>query len=105
MAGAPASEGSPALSETSPRSSDESTLPGVFGLVDTAIARIEAVMLAAGRLVYVGPPDGAPDFFGARDLPAVYRALAEGDAARFARRLEASSLYREHVLDRLEPGR
>ena len=43
MAGAPASEGSPALSETSPRSSDESTLPGVFGLVDTAIARIEAV--------------------------------------------------------------
>ncbi|MCA9550127.1 MAG: ABC transporter ATP-binding protein [Myxococcales bacterium] len=64
-----------------------------------------AVMLAAGRLVYVGPPDGAPDFFGARDLPAVYRALAEGDAARFARRLEASSLYREHVLDRLEPGR
>ena len=51
MAGAPASEGSPALSETSPRSSDESTLPGVFGLVDTAIARIEAVMLAAGVLL------------------------------------------------------
>ncbi len=39
------------MSETSRRSSDESTLPGVFGLVDTAIARIEAVMLAAGVLL------------------------------------------------------
>jgi len=38
------------LSETS-RSSDESTLPGFFGLVDTAIARIEAVMLATGVLL------------------------------------------------------
>jgi ABC-type multidrug transport system ATPase subunit len=61
-----------------------------------------AVMLARGRLVYVGPPYEAPAFFKARDLPAVYRALAEGDAAAFARRLEASALYREHVTARLE---
>jgi TRAP-type C4-dicarboxylate transport system permease small subunit len=40
------------LSEsTTQKNSAESNLPGVLGLVDTAIAKIEAVMLAAGVLL------------------------------------------------------
>ncbi len=36
---------------TTSRNTAESDLPGVLGLIDTAIARIEAVMLAAGVLL------------------------------------------------------
>lgn len=60
-----------------------------------------AVMLAKGRLVFVGPPRAAPGFFEVEDLPAVYRLLSSADAAGWARRFEGSLLYREYVLDRL----
>lgn len=64
-----------------------------------------AVMLAQGRLVFVGPPREARDFFEVEDLPAVYRLLSEADAGRWARRFEGSAWHRRWVLDRLEGGR
>ena len=64
-----------------------------------------AVFMAQGKVVYLGPPKGAPAFFEVDDLPAVYRRLAQGPAEPWAAKLRASPGYRALVIDRLaEPA-
>jgi ABC transport system ATP-binding/permease protein len=60
-----------------------------------------ALIVAKGRLVFVGPPKEAPAFFGTADLPSVYRTLASSDARTWSNKLEATSLYRTYVTQRL----
>jgi ABC-type multidrug transport system ATPase subunit len=59
------------------------------------------VIVAGGRLVFVGPPKEAKPFFGAEELADIYRKVGETPTAEWARKLEASSLYKTFVLDRL----
>lgn len=59
-----------------------------------------AVIVAGGRLVYVGEPADAPAFFDAADMPSVYRALASSNAREWAAKLERSPAYRTFVLER-----
>ncbi len=59
--------------------------------------------LAGGRLVYYGPPDVAPDFFGVAGFPDIYTMLADPDEAGARElRFRQSGLYRTHVLERQE---
>jgi ABC-type multidrug transport system ATPase subunit len=60
-----------------------------------------AVVLAKGRVVYIGPPSEAPRFFDVEDLGAVYKKLASGPAEPWAAKLRASPLHKKYVLDRL----
>ena len=60
------------------------------------------VVLAGGRLVFIGEPAEVPEFFEVGDLPAVYRALSSTDPRRWARKLESSLTYRRWVLDRMQ---
>ncbi|MBI2373238.1 MAG: ATP-binding cassette domain-containing protein [Deltaproteobacteria bacterium] len=55
-----------------------------------------AIIMSAGRLVFVGPPSEAPAFFGVTEKAAIYRVL--GEAKAWEEKFRASSLYREHVL-------
>ena len=59
--------------------------------------------LAGGRLVYYGPPDVAPDFFGVEGFPDIYTLLADPEEAGTRElRFRQSGLYRTHVLERQE---
>ncbi|MFO0727928.1 MAG: ABC transporter ATP-binding protein [Myxococcota bacterium] len=60
-----------------------------------------ALFMAQGRMVYLGPPQEAPAFFGVSDLPSVYRTLAKGPAAPWAAKLRASTYYQTLVTQRL----
>jgi ABC-type multidrug transport system ATPase subunit len=60
-----------------------------------------AVIVAGGRLVFVGPPKEAKPFFGAEELADIYKILSRDKPADWARKLESSSLYRTFVVDRL----
>lgn len=65
-------------------------------------------VLARGRLVFVGPPDDAPDYFGVPDFRAVYDVLdggdedgAEGAACAWERRFRNSWYYDLYIAQRL----
>lgn len=54
------------------------------------------VVMAAGRLLFFGPPADAPGFFGVGHIQELYRAIpAEG--AKFAERYRTSSLFAQYV--------
>jgi ABC-type multidrug transport system ATPase subunit len=58
------------------------------------------VMMARGRVAYVGPPGGLTPFFEAPDLAEVYRIVAK-DPARSAERFVRSRLHQTYVVERL----
>ena len=59
--------------------------------------------LAVGRLLYYGPPDVAPDFFGVAGYSDIYTLLADPqEAGARELRFRQSGLYRTHVLERQE---
>lgn len=59
--------------------------------------------LAGGRLVYYGPPNVAPDFFGVAGFPDIYTLFADPEEAGARElRFRQSGLYRTHVLERQE---
>ncbi len=60
-----------------------------------------AVFIAKGRLVYVGPPTQAADYFGVPDLPSIYRLLSKEDPRSLEQNFERSPLHRSYVADRL----
>ena len=70
-----------------------------------AMANVElldlVVVLAGGRLVYAGRPDGLLDHFGSRSYEGVFKRLAEGTPLAWAKRYRDSPLYREFVLGRM----
>lgn len=66
------------------------------------------LVLAGGRLMYYGPPDLAPAYFGVKRLNEVYDRLAEKTPAQWADEFTASAFYTQHVADRMgvdEPSR
>lgn len=62
------------------------------------------VVLAAGQLVYAGPPEALLEHFRVRAYEGVFRRLAEDDALTWTQRFRQSHLYRTYVLDRLRGG-
>lgn len=70
-----------------------------------------AVVLAKGRVVYVGPPADLTAFFDVDDLADVYRRLSKEGPSRWVNRFGASAAYRTYVAARLRappppmPGR
>ncbi len=93
----------------------ESELMGLFGafrdrghlvvLSTHMLASLECVdlvvMVAGGRVVYVGPPERMRDFFEAEDLPAMYRDLSRQNPVRWAQKFAASSGHQTLVEARL----
>lgn len=61
-----------------------------------------ALIMAKGRLVFIGPPQEAPGFFEVPDFPSIYRLLASGSVEPWAKKMVASSAYRTLVVDRLK---
>ncbi|HEX8913979.1 MAG TPA: ATP-binding cassette domain-containing protein [Humisphaera sp.] len=62
------------------------------------------LVLAAGRLMYYGPPAEAPEHFGVRTLSQVYDRLGERDVAEWHERFRRSHHYKAYVEDRLAEG-
>ena len=60
-----------------------------------------ALVMAKGRLVYLGPPAQIAEFFGAKDLPEAYRLLAKAEPAALAERFARSPEHRRYVVERL----
>lgn len=69
-----------------------------------AMANVElldlVVVLAGGRLVYAGPPDGLLDHFRSKSYEGVFKRLAEGSPLEWSKTFRESALYREFVLGR-----
>jgi ABC-type multidrug transport system ATPase subunit len=61
------------------------------------------LVLCEGRLVYYGPPQEAPAYFGVRRIGDVYDRLAEKDAVTWEQAFRESKYYAEHVAGRLRP--
>jgi ABC transport system ATP-binding/permease protein len=69
-------------------------------------------ILAAGRLVFYGPPSDAPGFFGVQQLAQVYELLARderaaserGHAEEWERRFRASPWHARYVAGRRQPS-
>jgi ABC-type multidrug transport system ATPase subunit len=59
------------------------------------------VILAKGRLVFLGPPAEARPYFGVNRLSEIYDLLASRDPADWEKQFIAGSLHREFVEDRL----
>src|SRR5262249_46687412 len=59
-----------------------------------------ALVLARGRLIYLGPPGEAPAYFRVGRISDVYDRVAERDPGDWERDFAASSLYRHYVLGR-----
>jgi ABC-type multidrug transport system ATPase subunit len=59
------------------------------------------LILARGNLVYFGPPDDAPKYFGVDRISDIYDRLAERDADVWEKEFAACSLYQEYVSSRL----
>ena len=70
-----------------------------------AMANVElldlVVVLAAGRLVYAGPPAALLDHFGTRSYEGVFKQLADGSPLEWAAKFRKGRLYQEYVLGRL----
>lgn len=106
----PTSGQDPHLEESMMRLFRELAAGGSTVVVTThAMANIElldlVVLLAGGRLVYVGPPAALLDHFGSRSYEGVFKRLAEGTAVDWASKFRSSALYREYVLARLRQPR
>jgi ABC-type multidrug transport system ATPase subunit len=69
-----------------------------------AMANVElldlVVVLAGGRLVYVGPPDGLLAHFKTKSYEGVFKRLAEGSPHEWAERYRTSTLYQRFVQGR-----
>lgn len=59
------------------------------------------LILARGRLIYFGPPQEAPGYFGVQRVSEIYDRLADKDLAAWEQQFAASSLHRQFIADRL----
>src|SRR5205807_2555204 len=59
------------------------------------------LVLAGGKLMYYGPPEEAPTYFGVGRLGQIYDRLSEGGPEPWEKEFKASSLYREFVEQRM----
>ncbi|MFO0846238.1 MAG: ATP-binding cassette domain-containing protein [Gemmataceae bacterium] len=60
-----------------------------------------ALVLARGKLVYLGPPAEAPRYFKVKRISEIYDRLGERDLSAWEAEFAGCSLYREFVADRL----
>ncbi len=96
----------PALEEQMMRLFRALTDEGRITVVTTHIlASLEladlAVIVVAGRVVYVGPPSQVLDFFEVPDITQMYKLLAKTKPQRWVTKLQASAQYRSLVTARL----
>jgi ABC-type multidrug transport system ATPase subunit len=58
------------------------------------------LLLAQGKMVYYGPPQEATRYFKVRRISEIYDTLAQREPADWEREFQASSLFRDFVLER-----
>lgn len=84
------------------RLTDEGRLTVVTTHVLASLSAVDiALIMAKGRLVFIGPPGEAPALFGVADFPSIYRLLAAGPPEPWAAKMLASGPYRALVVERL----